>query len=188
MAVPVRVERREVQRRPPALTIVKGGTGRARSTACSKVFKSDTACRQTFTIACFILIALTLLGMGRVAVTVKAAEAAVAASSLVADIEAERIARDKLEAHRNVLVAPPRIQGLAQTSMKMETAGTVNYIALPEVESRASNSPVGARTSTDATPPGRSDRVAQLLNGIMRMTAGEAQVLLVGDAGLTSSR
>ncbi len=165
------------------LRVLRGGKGR--STPRRPTARSAQRCRRLFVVASVALLCVTTLGMGRVALTVKATEAAVAAGSLAADIEAERIAIEQLEAYRSALVSPPRIQGLAETSMKMKAAGEIDYIEL------AVNAPSAAETAADASGARRSDRaevVADVLTSIMRMTAGEAQVLLVGDAALTSSR
>jgi len=166
-----------------ALRVLRGGKGR--STPRRLTARSAQRCRHLFAIASVAFLCVTALGMSRVALTVKATEAAVAASSLAADIENERIAIEQLEAYRSELVAPPRIQGLAETSMKMKAAGEIDYIELSlsaPAEAGMPADPSGIRRSE------RADAVADVLTSIMRMTAGEATVLLVGDAALISSR
>ncbi len=182
MALTARVSRgdREVG---ATLRVLRGGKGR--STPRRPTARSAEKCRRLFVGASVFLLCLTAIGMGRVALTVKATEAAVAACSLTADIEAERIAIEQLEADRSALVAPPRIQGLAESSMKMGAASQVDYLELVDTAAAVGDD------GTEVEQADRSDRaeaVAGVLAGIMRMTAGEAQVLLVGDAGLTSSR
>ena len=163
--------------------VLRGGKGR--STPRRPAARPAERCRRLFVVSSVLLLCVTAVGMGRVALTVKATEAAVAACSLTADIEAERIAIEQLEAYRSELVAPPRIQGLAQTSMRMGAAAQVDYIELAEVSAAPDDE---VASGSDAVPSARSEAVADVLARIMRMTAGEAQVLLVGDAGLTSSR
>jgi hypothetical protein len=173
-----------------ALTVLRGGKGR--STPRRPTARPAEQCRRLFFGASVVLLCVTAIGMGRVALTVKATEAAVAACSLTADIEAERIAIEQLEAYRSALVAPPRIQGLAETSMKMGAAGQVDYIelaaALPNAVDGAVDAGAEAASADGANRSERADAVAEVLSRVMRMTAGEAQVLLVGDAALTSSR
>lgn len=185
MAVPARRDDVRVRQTAPALRLIRGeGRGRADS-ARSTSARSESACRGTFLIALCMLMVAVIVGMGRVALTVKATEAAVAASALSHAIELERINKEQLEQYRSALAAPPRIQALAEGSMKMSSAGRISYIEL------VGN---GAGCTQDSVPPGGAEDgqsagvVDRMLSSIMRMTAGEAQVLLVGGAGLTSSR
>jgi hypothetical protein len=123
--------------------------------------------------------------MLRVEVTVRAAETALTTNTLRQDIESERIKSESLEARWMALAAPARIESIAGTSMGMGAADGVAYIDMPSSETGSAESGIAESGGMHATA---SDRVAGLLASIMKMTAGEAQVLLVGDAGLASSR
>jgi hypothetical protein len=149
---------------------------------------------------------LTVMGIGRVMLTAKAAEASIDAGRLHADIKAERYAGDSLEADRSALATPSRIESIAGESLKMGHAPTVDYLELPplvgEVEFGADvaleDSPALTLMSDTAAAPseaptvqassGGSGKVAAVVASVMELAAGEAHVLLLGDVGLATSR
>lgn|GEM_PF-2583817 len=185
MAVPARRDDSHTWPIAPALRLIRGEGRRRRGPVSRTAARSDASCRRNFAAACVVLAILALVGMGRVALTVQAAEAAVAANSLAQDIEAERIAMEQLEEYRSALVAPPRIKTLAESSMGMGAAQEVSYIELSgggEAESVSAVRPQGEQLSD------RAQTFVHTLSAIIQMTAGEARVLLAGDAALASSR
>ena len=190
MAVPaVKREVRSEHALTPRLRLVQPARGRKQSrvsTTSTRDRACETArCRRGFRVACAGLVVLTAVAMLRVEVTVRAAEAALITNDLRQDIENERIKSESLEARRMALAAPARIESIACTSMGMGAAGEVAYIDMPSAQPGSGESGIAESGGTRATASGR---VAGLLASIMKMTAGEAQVLLVGDAGLASSR
>jgi hypothetical protein len=166
----------------PARLAAAGTRGKAsaRSRACEVA-----RCRRGFRVACAALLFMSAMAMVRVELTVRATEASLTANTLRKDIESERIRSESLEAQRTALATPGRIEGIAEASMCMGSADTVAYIRMPAVPGDQSGT-LYADAGSDVSVS--SGRIAGLLASIMRMTAGEAQVLLVGDAGLASSR
>jgi hypothetical protein len=189
MAVPaVKREVRIERALAPRLRLVDSAHGgrNSRGTASARDRAREIArCRRGFRVACAALVVLTAVAMLRVEVTVRAAETALTTNTLRQDIESERIKSESLEARRMALAAPARIESIAGTSMGMGAAGEVAYIDMPSAQTGSGEPVVADGGSTRATTSGR---VAGVLASIMKMTAGEAQVLLVGDAGLASSR
>jgi cell division protein FtsL len=149
---------------------------------------------------------LTVMGIGRVMLTAKAAEASIDAGRLRADIKVERYAGDSLEADRSALATPSRIESIAGESLKMGQAPSVDYLELPPVPGEAAPDSVVTRadspelplesgiTAASAEAPTAqastmgSGRVATVVASVMELAAGEAHVLLLGDVGLATSR
>ncbi|MBW6468411.1 MAG: hypothetical protein ACNA76_02435 [Anaerosomatales bacterium] len=160
--------------------------GRSRQCAPSRSRTAEVArCRRGFRVACAVIVLMSALAMVRVELTVRATEASLTANALRKDIESERIRSERLEAQRTALATPARIEGIAETSMRMGSAHNVAYIEMPAAPGDQSGTRYADAGSDVSVSSGR---IAGLLASIMRMTAGEAQVLLVGDAGLASSR
>jgi len=133
-----------------------------------------------------LLMALAaVFGLGRVMLTAQAAESSYEANRLVADIKTERLEGDLLEVDKSALTTPSRIEQIAGRTMCMAEASQVSYLCLPEEDLEDVEAADDTATALD-TP--REDGLASLFASVMEMTAGEAQVLLVGDVGLASSR
>jgi len=191
MAMPA-VKRDQSNERPPSprLRLVRSSSRRAsgsrRAPSAREQASRVARCRRNFRLACVALVILTGVGMVRVELTVRATETSLMANALRQDIESERIRSEALEARRTALCAPGRIESIACASMGMGAADSVAYLDLPDdPQADAAEQPDRDAMSAGA---GTSQRIAGVLASIMRMTAGEAQVLLVGDAGLASSR
>jgi len=179
----------------PGLRLVRGGavvrkrgSARRHSSACKPIGSSarQTAhCRQGFQIACVLLAVACGIAMARVALVVQATEASLEANMLKQDIENEMIRGEALEADRSALEMPSRIRSIAGVSMGMDSATEVSYLSIPAsvVDGETDGEVEQGRAAAES-----SERLARVLASVMRMTAGEAQVLLVGDAGLASSR
>ena len=187
MGLPARKQSVHVE--GPVLRLLRGG-GRAANSGSSRTRRSPAAevarYRRLFQTTTAVLILVMGLGMARVQVTVQATEAAMAANTLKEDIESERIRAETLEADRTALATPSRIESIAGVSMGMGVAEEVDYLELPA--SDASDPQTDSSTAAEDDSLAVSERVAAVFADVMRMTAGEAQVLLVGDAGLASSR
>ena len=173
----------------PALRLVPAraprGHRRARTSANSAVFRVAVVC----------LLILATAGVARVALAAQAAEAAVDAWELKAELKAERTATRSLEADRSSLVAPSRIEVLACETLNMSAPLEVCYLELPsgsqpepgsdgEIPDADSSMLVADHVSEQVRPAGMTGIVGTLVE----LAAGEAQVLLVGDMGLGSSR
>jgi len=102
-----------------------------------------------------------------------------AASTLRGDIKTERYEGDMLEVRQSALGSPSRIRAIAGEAMGMAPARKVTYLDMAPTD--AGRAPVLA----DSTQRSALERV---IAGMMNLSAGEAQVLLVGDVGLASSK
>jgi len=138
--------------------------------------------RRLFYVSLVVMILAALFGLGRVMLTARAAESSYQADRLACDIKAERLEGDLLEVDMSALTTPSRIEQIAGETMRMAEASEIDYLCLPKEPVRA-NSPLDADGETVA-----DGSLASLFASVMQMTAGEAQVLLVGDVGLASSR
>jgi cell division protein FtsL len=174
----------------PRLRLVKRArpvSARASRSTSSRSKAAEMArCRRGFHLTCAALVFLSAMAMVRVELTVRATEASLTANALRKDIESERVRGESLEARRTALATPARIESIAGVSMRMGSADSVAYIEMPTAVDGDDTGTRYAEAGSEVSVS--SQRVAGLLASIMRMTAGEAQVLLVGDAGLASSR
>ncbi len=159
----------------------------------------DERYRSIFNISMVLLVALTALGMLRVAVLARAAEMTLSASRLSASIQDQRTETDRLEMDRNSLSTPARIEGIALTAMRMGRPGSVRYITVSgrpavarqgalAVQEVAEGS--GGRSTAADTAGGMAvyEGVRTVVAALADMSVGEAQALLAGDVGLVGSR
>lgn len=178
-------------RTPTTTRTAKSGV--ARSSA-----REAEHCRHAFNLACIVMLGLAFFGIGRVMLCARAAETAIEAGRLQKDIKAERLAGDLLEVDKSALATPSRIESIAQTTLKMGQAAQVSYLSLPaqsmtsDAEGRGASARVPVAETVSQRGPangdGASTSLAGMLDSVMRMAAGEAQVLLVGDAGLATAK
>jgi hypothetical protein len=131
--------------------------------------------------------------MTRVTLSARVAQAAVDADRLRETIGQERLVTDELEVDRGVLSTPDRLASIASASMCMVEPGQLGYLEIGGVASEAGEEapiPVGRMniSSTSRIQDDQGFSVRTLIAAIMDMAAGEAEVLLVGDVGLASSR
>lgn len=170
----------QIRRRAPLRLVRPTSRGRTSSRAVAR-------CKSVYTACLVVMIALTIAGLGRVALSVKATQTSFEKGVLARDIKAERLEGDLLEVDRSALMTPSRIERIAGGSMEMAAAGDVSYLELPadagDSEQAASDIERESTASPAQTPSAKG-----LFQAVMDMAAGEAQVLLVGDAGLASSR
>ena len=138
------------------------------------------AARGVFRSFAILMTLVVILGMGRVWLSVKASEASIDANRLRGDIKNERYQGDMLEVRQSALGSPSRIRAIAGEAMNMAPARKVTYLDIAPKRAPRPAGEVGRPASVSGF-----DRV---LSGMMDLTAGEAQVLLVGDVGLASSR
>jgi hypothetical protein len=119
-------------------------------------------------------------GVARVAVAVRAQEAAIDAHRLERSIRTELLETRELEADLSALEAPSRIGALASSALHMSATAPPKYICIPS-----------ARTDTEAPGTHASEgasRKGRLAGLVEEIVASEAQALLVGDVGLASRR
>ncbi len=173
----LRHEPKTSRTRGPRLKVVtasKPRTGARRKTS------SVESARSAFRVFAVVVFVVAVLGVGRVWLSVRAAEASIRANELRSDIKAERYEGDMLEVRQSALGSPSRIRAIAGTAMGMAPARKVTYLDL------ATNTKPSA-TEKVADAPGHS-AVKRFVSDMMDLSAGEAQVLLVGDVGLASQK
>lgn len=125
---------------------------------------------------------MAVLGMGRVWLSVQAAEASLRSNELRAAIKAARYEGDMLEIRLSALASPSRIQAVAESSLGMAPASGVTYI---DIGAPADAVADAAPESVVAGAPARSGGI---LADAIGLAATEAQILLVGDVGLSTAR
>ncbi|MHB9004169.1 MAG: hypothetical protein ACYC6C_08900 [Coriobacteriia bacterium] len=151
-------------------------------------------CRQLFMFACMVLIAASIFGVARVTLAAQAAATAIESGRLNSEIKAERLVGDLLECDKSALSTPSRIECIAGESLQMAQAPQVAYLELPASipvkTSSVSGSPVVVVEEAESTAVQTTDSAgfSGMLASVMEMATGEAEVLLVGDAGLASTR
>jgi cell division protein FtsL len=152
----------------------------AKKTSASKRRRvSHGAAYQGFVFFAVAVAAIALLGVGRVWLSVQATQASIDSTNLRQQIKNERYRGDLLEVQQSALATPSRILAIASGSLGMAPATSVTYLRLKGDE-------VTPAVSTGTGPAAR--RGVGILERAMDIAAGEAQVLLVGDVGLASSR
>lgn len=123
---------------------------------------------------------LVFAGVARVAVAVRAQEAAIDAHRLERSIRTELLETRQLEADCSALEAPSRIGALASSALSMSASAPPKYICVPSAQASADE-------ASARDPKGTSWK--EWLAGIVEdVVASEAQALLVGDVGLAWAR
>lgn len=193
MGVPaVRMDGRYAVSRPRLRLVRQRTAPGARRVTPARV---EQRCRELFSIACVVMIALALFALGRVMLSARATEVAFQSNALMNDIKDARLTGDLLEVDKSALSTPSRIEFIAGQTLDMGEACEVTYLRIPGSEAAASCEPAPDTGGSDATVAqaaedgaGAPEGVAGMLASVMEMAAGEAQLLLVGDAGLARAR
>ncbi len=159
----------------PHLRLVPSAQSKPRRRTSARASRSSVG---LFRICCVAMVIIACVGMLRVALAVQAEEAAIDAVSLQEDIRSEELTGKSLEADASALKAPSRIGAIAGTALNMTEAQQVTYIDIPAAETAETRAAASATTGTSG--------VGTVVSRIMDLAAGEAQVLLVGDVGLSS--
>ncbi len=177
-AAVARDQHRSTRRQVPALKLVPAQ--RARSTSPRRNAAARAAASQRiFRVFASVVALVAILGIGRVWLSVQAAEASIAANELRSNIQTERYRGDMLEVRQSALGSPSRIRAIAGNAMQMTSSRKVTYLKL---DTKVDSSVVSAK-------PQPSGSVAkQTVARLMDLTAGEAQVLLVGSIGLSRAK
>jgi cell division protein FtsL len=140
---------------------------------------SHAAAYQAFVFFAVAVAVIALLGVGRVWLSVQATQASIDSTKLRQEIKNERYKGDLLEVQQSALATPSRILSIATGTLGMAPATSVTYLRLADgATAQAAPTPSEAKTSQGVG----------LMERAMDIAAGEAQVLLVGDVGLSSSR
>jgi cell division protein FtsL len=139
---------------------------------------SHAAAYQAFVFFAVAVAVIATLGIGRVWLSVQAAQASIDSTKLRQQIKSERYQGDLLEVQQSALATPSRILTIASGTLGMAPATSVTYLRLKR-EEVPKETPVAKAAQKSG---------AGLVERAMDIAAGEAQVLLVGDVGLASSR
>lgn len=137
------------------------------------------AAQRNFKMFALLTVIVALLGVTRVWLAVEATEVSRESERLRETIRSERYNGDMLEMRQSALSSPSRIRTVATKTMGMAPAKSVSYLDLTEQSETQGG-------SAKANPA--ADTVRATLARVLDLTAGEAQVLLVGDVGLASVR
>ncbi|HEY5541220.1 MAG TPA: hypothetical protein VIL41_07190 [Coriobacteriia bacterium] len=142
---------------------------------------SHAAAHQAFIFFAVIVGVVAVLGVGRVWLSVQAAQASIDCGKLQTAIKAARYEGDMLEIQQSALATPSRIQAVAVGTMGMAPATSISYLRLE---------PGGAGTVEFAENPAPAASPASqaVLHDLVGVVAAEARMLLVGDVGLASSK
>ena len=135
---------------------------------------------QAFIIFTSVMFVVAVMGLGRIWLSVEAARTSIEAGKLQTAIKAARYEGDMLEIQQSALATPSRIQAIAVGTMGMAPATSVTYLRLQP--RRPAPAPEVASQPTPAVGG------PSVLQQAMNVAAGEARMLLVGDAGLASSK
>lgn len=141
--------------------------------------RERSSSKEIFRTCCIAMLLLACMGMVRIGFAVQAEEAAIDAVSLRESIRSEELVGKSLEADASALKAPSRIEAIASSALNMTEAEKVTYLDIPS--GRKSAEPSATRSNRSA-----ASGVAGVVSRVMDLAAGEAQVLLVGDVGLSS--
>lgn len=180
MGLPALKHEATVAARRPHLRVVKPSeraTPRARRAGLT-----NASALQLFVFFTIVVVLITALGLGRVWLSVQAAQASIDSGRLRREIKLAQYEGDMLEVQQSALATPSRIQAIAGGSMDMAPAASISYLDL-----RGDSAPDPADTlasAKGAPDSGLSGTFAKA----MELAASEARVLLVGDVGLASSR
>lgn len=170
-------ELRPVARRPHLRVVESAPARQPKRNAAT----SHAAARQAFVFFAVIVGVAAVLGAGRVWLSVQAAQASIDCGKLQTAIKSARYEGDMLEIQESALATPSRIQAEAVGTMGMAPATSVSYLRLEP-------GPSGAAQVAEDVAPGATQPRQAVLNDLVGMVAAEARMLLVGDAGLASSK
>jgi hypothetical protein len=190
--------RHEAPRRTPrpSLALVeesRAGTVRFRTgarTASRTQACHSARCRDTFRTFVVIAVLFSGLGVARVALASRAAALSIESGRVSAKIKEVRFEGHSLEIKISQLATPSRIRVAAGTKMKMAPATGIWYMTIPGSGGRrpVGHKPAATGSADKNVSSARAKTSGSLLSSIMHTAAGEAQVLLLGDVGLSSSR
>jgi cell division protein FtsL len=175
---PARKVQAKREPRGPHLRLVPPATRTGKTRAARQ---QELTARRNFRMFATLVTVVASLGMVRVYMSVQATEACLAADQLRTEIRNERYEGDLLEVRQSALGSPERIRAIAGKAMGMAPARSVSYLELKSTRRVKSDEP-SARAGAGKVG------LAKVLSNVMDLTAGEAEVLLVGDVGLSSSR
>jgi cell division protein FtsL len=182
MGLPALKDQQRQAARRPHLRVVRQPSKSAKkkqSNGAQRRMTAHRAAHQAFVFFAAVVMVAAVFGVGRVWLSVQAAEASIDCGKLRSAIKAARYEGDMLEIQKSALATPSRIQGIAIGQLKMAPATSVSYLQID-----SSKSPVVTEVQQ---PVSQAERPA-ILDTLIGIAAAQARMLLVGDVGLSSSR
>lgn len=150
------------------------------------VCSPEVAAARRFRSFAVVVAVIALLGMGRVWLSVQAAESSLRSGELRHAIKAARYEGDMLEIRLSALASPSRIEAVAGSSMGMTEAREVAYIDISTPDDGDTDS--GEKADVQSAARDRGTPMNRVVADALDLAATEAQILLVGDVGLASTR
>jgi cell division protein FtsL len=181
MGLPALKDQPRQAARRPHLRVVRQPSKSAKkpSSRSQSRMAAHRAAHQAFVFFAAVVMVAAVFGVGRVWLSVQAAEASIDCGKLRSDIKAARYEGDMLEIQKSALATPSRIQGIAIGQLRMAPATSVSYL---EIDSSKS------RVGTQIQQPVSQAAKPAILDTLIGIAAAQARMLLVGDVGLSSSR
>jgi cell division protein FtsL len=181
MGLAARKDQPQQAARRPHLRVVRHQNKSAKKPAsgAQRRMAAHRAAHQAFVFFAAAVMVAAVFGVGRVWLSVQAAEASIDCGKLRSAIKAARYEGDMLEIQKSALATPSRIQGIAIGQLRMAPATSVSYLQID-----SSKSPIVAEVQQPVT---QAERPA-ILDALIGIAAAQARMLLVGDVGLSSSR
>ncbi|MCL2881490.1 MAG: hypothetical protein FWF45_01150 [Coriobacteriia bacterium] len=140
--------------------------------------------RRVFTAVVVVCVALVVLGLGPVFLSAMATRDSQQSVLIKQALDAANANSEQLEMRRSVLTSSLRVANIATTQLGMvPSTGSQMTVELTTVSPR-----VAAATPKTAPRSGSTSTKAPSLNTLVRLTAGQASALLVGDVGLAATR
>ncbi len=177
--------------RKPNLRVVKtpARSSRGKKAPARRGRTAETAALTYFRVFAVVIVLFAAAGLGRVWVAARAAQLSRESAILRESIRTERYEGDMLEVRESALGSPSRIRTIASKTMGMKPADGVTYLDITAPAKSAPAEKHADKQPTKATRVAKADvsKTTSALQKIMDLTAGEAQVLLVGDVALASS-
>jgi len=168
----------------PAMSVIRGRKQGTVKRGVQHQRTSAIAARRFFAIMCAACGVLVFGGMASVWLSAEAVSISQRVMYMNTEIASQLNETDRLELKRSSLASATRIERIATRELGMvPVAGRVTYVEMTDLDD---GSVVGE--DTVATEGARSvSGPLEALGALAQLTLGEAQVLLVGDIGLSSS-
>lgn len=171
-----------------------------RRSPSSRPSRQDAHAHRTLVTFMAVVVVVTVLGLGRVWLSVSAAEASLDAHRLRGEIKEELYRGQMLAVRYSMLGSPTRVRSIACASIGMVPADKATYVDVSDDALAMADSAVqpardavepsasGPAAEKSAAHSAKKSPAASVIARVMGFTADEAHVLLVGDVGLASAR
>jgi len=178
------------------LRLIPGGRskrGRATGTAAARTARDARhqdarPFRRVFVTVVAVCVALVALGLGPVFLSAMATRDSQQSVLIKEALDAATANSEQLEMRRSVLTSSLRVTNIATTQLGMvPSAGSQMTVELSAASPRVASAVPKAAPRSGSTS-GSGSALLPSLNTLVRLTAGQASALLVGDVGLAATR